>query len=79
LQYIPTWSDFWLEQPNADGYTIEKRTGHDHSWVASQGHRAPGLAYVGGASGGAAIARRWFWQTIPAPFPSRMPPATLPA
>jgi hypothetical protein len=66
LQYIPTWSDFRLEQASANGYTIEKRTEPGHAWVASQeGHRAPGLAYVGGASGGAAIARRWFWETFP--------------
>jgi hypothetical protein len=66
LQYIPTWSDFWLEQPNADGFRIEKRTQADMAWVASaSGHRAPGLAYVGGHSGGAAIAQRWFWQTCP--------------
>lgn len=66
LPYIPTWSDFRLEQPNANGYTIDKRTQAGHAWVASQeGHRAPGLAYVGGISGGAAIARRWFWQSFP--------------
>jgi hypothetical protein len=66
LPYIPTWSDFRLEQTSAHGYTIEKRTGAGHAWVAAQeGGRAPGLAYVGGASGGAAIARRWFWQTFP--------------
>lgn len=66
LQYIPTWSDFWLEQANADGFRIEKRTEAGMAWVASaSGHRAPGLAYVGGPSGGAAIAQRWFWQTCP--------------
>lgn len=66
LQYIPTWSDFRLEQSSAHGYTIEKRTEAGHAWIGSQeGGRAPGLAYVGGASGGAAIARRWFWETYP--------------
>jgi hypothetical protein len=66
LDAIPTWSDFWLEQPNADGFRIEKRTGAGHAWIGSAaGHRAPGLAYVGGPSGGAAIAQRWFWQTYP--------------
>lgn len=66
LEYIPIWSDFRLEQSSANGYAIDKRTGAGHAWVASQeGRRAPGLAYVGGASGGAAIARRWFWETFP--------------
>jgi len=66
LDYIPTWGDFWLEQPNADGFRIEKRTSAGHAWVGSAaGHRAPGLAYVGGPSGGAALAQRWFWQTYP--------------
>ena len=66
LDYIPTWSDFWLEQPNADGYRIEKRTEAGHAWVGSAaGHRASGLGYVGGPSGGAALAQRWFWQTYP--------------
>jgi hypothetical protein len=45
----------------------------------ASGHRAPGLAYVGGAGGGAAIARRWFWQSHPSALSVRMPPATLPA
>jgi hypothetical protein len=66
LDAIPTWGDFWLEQANAHGYRIDKRTSAGHAWVGAQeGSRAPGLAYVGGPSGGGAMAQRWFWQSHP--------------
>ncbi|MGC6400983.1 Tat pathway signal sequence domain protein [Sphingomonas sp. FW199] len=66
LDRIPAWGDVALEQPNANGFTIAKRTVPGHAWVPSaQGRRAPGLGYLGGASGGAAIGQRWFWQRHP--------------
>lgn len=66
LDMIPTWSDFTLEQANADGFRVEKRTSPGHAWVAARsGRRAPGLAYVGSPTGGVAIAQRWFWQRHP--------------
>ena len=66
LERIPAWGDFRLEQPNANGFAITKRTGPDHGWIdGGEGRRAPGLAYVGGPAGGAAIGVRYFWQRHP--------------
>jgi len=66
LERIPTWSDVSLDQGNAHGFTIAKRTAAPHAWIpAGEGGRAPGLAYVGGPQGGAAIGQRWFWQRHP--------------
>ncbi|MDO6412877.1 Tat pathway signal sequence domain protein [Sphingomonas sp. BIUV-7] len=66
LDTIPTWGDFALEQPTADGFRIEKRTTEGFAWIASRaGKRAPGLAYVGSPTGGVALAQRWFWQRHP--------------
>nr|WP_269106548.1 Tat pathway signal sequence domain protein [Massilia sp. TS11] len=60
------WSDFKLVQPNADGFTIQKRTGANASWVmADGGRRASGLAFVGDTSGGLALAQKDFWQSYP--------------
>jgi len=67
LQFIPTWGDFRLEQANANGFTVAKRTGAGHAWIdADEGRRAPGLAYVGQPGSGAAIGVRYFWQRHPA-------------
>lgn len=66
LERVPAWDAFRLVQPNANGFTIAKRTGDAAGWIeAGQGHRAPGLAYVGSPWGGAGIAARWFWQRHP--------------
>ena len=66
LDRIPAWGDFRLEQPNANGFAITKRTAAGQGWVDStEGRRAPGLAYVGGPTGGAAIGVRYFWQRHP--------------
>ncbi|MFN3433516.1 MAG: Tat pathway signal sequence domain protein [Sphingomonas sp.] len=66
LERIPAWGDFRLEQPNANGFAITKRTGPGHGWIDSaEGRRAPGLAYVGTPAGGAAIGVRYFWQRHP--------------
>ena len=66
LERIPAWGDFRLEQPNANGFAITKRTGPGHGWIDSaEGCRAPGLAYVGTPAGGAAIGVRYFWQRHP--------------
>lgn len=67
LERIPTWSDFTLAQPNADGFAIAKRTEPGHAWVdATAGGRAAGLGYVGSPQGGVALAARYFWQRHPA-------------
>ena len=66
IERIPAWGDFRLEQPGANGWTLAKRTEPGHAWVpADQGRRAPGLAFVGGPEGGAAIGVRYFWQRHP--------------
>ena len=66
LERIPAWGEFRLEQPSANGFTITKRTAPNQGWIdAMEGRRAPGLAYVGGAEGGAAIGMRYFWQRHP--------------
>ncbi|MBB4154385.1 hypothetical protein GGQ80_002298 [Sphingomonas jinjuensis] len=66
LERIPAWDSFRLEQPNANGFAITKRTAAGQGWVdAREGKRAPGLAYVGGPQGGAALASRYFWQRHP--------------
>jgi hypothetical protein len=67
LQYIPAFGDWTLLQPNANSFTIRKRTADGHAWLdAGQGHRASGLGYVGGPSGGIAFGLRNFWQSHPA-------------
>jgi len=66
LHLIPDWGDFLLSQPTADGFTIRKRTKPGHAWIhADGGRRASGVAYVGGASGGAAIGLGNFWRAPP--------------
>jgi len=67
LDYIPAWGEFRLRQPNADGFTIRKRTSSGHGWVPVDGAgRAAGLGYVGGArGGGVAFAMHDFWRRCP--------------
>jgi hypothetical protein len=67
LQYIPAFGDWTLSQPNADGFTIRKRTASGHAWLDSgHGRRAGGLGYLGGPEGGVAFGLRNFWQSHPA-------------
>ncbi len=67
LELIPTWGDYTLSQLSADGFEIRKRTKPGHAWVRSAaGRRAPGLGYLGGASGGLVFGLRDFWQKYPA-------------
>ena len=67
LQYIPEWGDYTLSQLSSEGFTLGKRTKQGHGWVpVDQGHRASGLAYVGGVSGGFAFGVKDFWQRHPA-------------
>jgi len=66
LKWIPTWSDFTLDQSSPDGYTLIKRTDSRHGWIhAPAGTRSEGYAYLGGISGGAGIGVRNFWQQYP--------------
>jgi len=67
LQYVPAFGDWTLLQPNANSFTIRKRTADGHAWLDSgQGHRASGFGYVGGPAGGVAFGIRNFWQSHPA-------------
>jgi hypothetical protein len=67
LQYIPAFGDWTLLQPNADSFTIRKRTADGHAWLDSaRGSRASGLGYFGGPKGGVAFGIRNFWQSHPA-------------
>lgn len=60
------WDDFKLVQPNADGFTIVKRTNPESAWIqAGAGRRASGLVFVGDVSGGLAVGIRNFWQSYP--------------
>jgi len=66
IHWIPAWGDFSLSQPNANGFSIRKRTKDGHGWIrADEGGRADGLGYVGGASGGVAFGMRDFWKLHP--------------
>jgi len=60
------WDDFKLVQPNADGFTVLKRTNSASVWLpAGAGKRASGLAFVGDVSGGLALSVKNFWQSYP--------------
>jgi exo-rhamnogalacturonan lyase-like protein len=61
------WNDYKLVQPNADGFTIQKRTNPESCWLdAAAGRRASGLVFAGDVSGGLAVGLRHFWQSFPA-------------
>lgn len=67
LELIPAFGDWTLFQPTADSFQIRKRTATGHAWLdSSRGHRASGLGYIGGASGGVAFGIRNFWESHPA-------------
>jgi hypothetical protein len=61
------WDDFKLSQPNADGFSILKRTNPQSAWIpAGAGKRASGLVFAGDVSGGLAASLKNFWQSYPA-------------
>jgi hypothetical protein len=60
------WDSFKLIQPNADGFTVLKRTNAQSTWLAAgAGRRASGLVFAGDVSGGLGISIRNFWQSYP--------------
>lgn len=60
------WNDFKLIQPNADGFTIQKRTNSRSAWIpAGAGERASGHVFVGDVSGGLGVSLKNFWQSYP--------------
>jgi hypothetical protein len=61
------WDAFKLVQPNADGFTILKRTNPQSAWIpAGAGRRASGLVFAGDVSGGLGVSVKNFWQSYPA-------------
>lgn len=61
------WDGFKLVQPNADGFTVTKRTNPQSAWIAAgAGRRASGLVFAGDVSGGLAVSLKNFWQSHPA-------------
>jgi hypothetical protein len=61
------WDDFKLVQPNADGFTIHKRTNPQSCWLdIIGGRRSSGLVFAGDVSGGLAVGVKNFWQSHPA-------------
>jgi hypothetical protein len=66
LDGVAEWNDYRLMQPNAGGFTIEKRTGAHGAWIdAAAGGRASGLVFAGDVSGGLGVAAKDFWQSYP--------------
>lgn len=60
------WNDFKLQQLNADGFRVQKRTNDASTWIdAGYGKRSEGMAFVGDVSGGLAVCVRNFWQSFP--------------
>jgi hypothetical protein len=67
LAALAAWDDFRLIQPNAGGFTIEKRTSPQSAWIsAGAGKRSTGLVFAGDTSGGLAVGLKNFWQSYPA-------------
>jgi exo-rhamnogalacturonan lyase-like protein len=67
LDLIPAFGDWTLHQASADSFVIRKRTKQGYGWLdADRGRRAPGLAYIGGPTGGVACGIRNCWQSHPA-------------
>ena len=61
------FNDFKLVQPNADGFTIQKRTGAHSTWFGTAaGKRARGFILAGDYSGGLGVSLKNFWQSFPA-------------
>jgi hypothetical protein len=66
LEKIARWDGYKLVQDSADHYVVRKRTQKECTWItAEQGHRARGLAFVGGADSGIAVGMRNFWHKCP--------------
>ncbi|MFC0212007.1 hypothetical protein ACFFK0_05985 [Paenibacillus chartarius] len=62
-----TWDSFKLVQDSSEHYRLWKRTKEGCSWVkVTDGRRAGGLGYVGGAGGGLAAGLKHFWRKHPA-------------
>jgi hypothetical protein len=61
------WDDFKLVQLNSDGFTVQKRTNPESTWLFSAaGKRSSGMVFVGDVSGGLGVSVKNFWQSYPA-------------
>lgn len=61
------WDGYKLIQPNAEGFTVVKRTNPESCWLpAAAGKRASGFVFVGDVSGGLGVSLKNFWQSYPA-------------
>ena len=66
FEHWASWKDFRLEQFNADGFRVLKRTNDQSAWIdAGYGKRSEGTAFVGDVSGGLTVCVRNFWQSFP--------------
>jgi hypothetical protein len=66
INHWASWNDFKLQQLNADGFRVQKRTNDESTWIdAGYGKHSEGMAFVGDVSGGLAICVRNFWQSFP--------------
>lgn len=66
IDHWAVWNDFKLEQLNADGFRVKKRTNDESTWIdAGYGKRSKGMAFIGDVSGGLTICVRNFWQSFP--------------
>ena len=66
IDHWASWNDFKLEQLNADGFRVLKRTNNQSTWIdAGYGKRSDGMAFAGDVSGGLAVCIRNFWQSFP--------------
>ncbi len=66
FEHWASWNDFRLEQLNADGFRVQKRTNNESAWIdAGYGKRSEGMAFVGDVSGGLTVCVRDFWQSFP--------------
>jgi hypothetical protein len=66
LDALAVWDDFRLIQPNAQGFTVEKRTNPQSCWLpAGAGGRATGMVFAGDVSGGLGVSLKSFWQSYP--------------
>jgi len=61
------WDDFKIVQINPTGFTIQKRTNQQSTWLFSAaGRHASGMVFAGDVSGGLGVSLKNFWQSYPA-------------
>ena len=67
LQTCPIWGDARLVQNSSNGFSIDKRTTPESSWVHYvEGGRSLGGALLGDCSGSIFVGVKDFWQSYPA-------------